>query len=371
MKTVARSFYDPAKTYEENFEYGPFSVPTKELVHKNDGRPKFEFLGKKIYSPFGIAAGSLLNSKYIKYALERGFDVVVYKTQRSTEFPCNPFPNILYVDVKGDLTLDKAARPLVGKNTPKNLIKEFTITNSFGIPSKGPNFWMADLKKALAHQDRGQLVIASVVGTIKEGFSSEDYFNDFANAAEMAASTGVEAVEINLSCPNVAAEGVLCYTYSSVAAICEKVRKKIGSTPLIIKLGYFSKEQEKLLEKTMLNVDKYVNAVSAINTLSAPIVDPDGNQALPGPNRLKSGVCGAAIKWAGIDMVKRLDRIRRKNNLGFEIVGVGGVMTPQDFHQYRNAGADIVMSVTGAMWDPELALKIKRRLKIPIKAQGS
>ncbi|QQS18149.1 hypothetical protein IPL68_05955 [Candidatus Saccharibacteria bacterium] len=85
----------------------------------------------------------------------------------------------------------------------------------------------------------------------------------------------------------------------------------------------------------------------------------DGEQALPGVGRLKSGVCGAGIKWAGVDMVRRLDALRKREGYGYEIIGVGGVMIPADFADYRAAGADIVQAVTAPMWNPLLAQEIK------------
>src|SRR3989338_9119498 len=75
--------------------------------------------------------------------------------------------------------------------------------------------------------------------------------------------------------------------------------------------------------------------------------------------RMRSGVCGTAIKWAGLDMTRRLKAAREKTGGTWKIVGVGGVVTPQDFKEYREAGADVVMSATGAMWNPYLAKEIK------------
>jgi dihydroorotate dehydrogenase len=160
----------------------------------------------------------------------------------------------------------------------------------------------------------------------------------------------------------VATEGVLCYNRDAVVEICKRTKAKIGDTPLIAKFGYFSTEQQPLLEKIITDAAPYLAGVSAINTIAAPIVDKNGQQALPGPNRLKSGVCGASIKWAGLDMVKRLAALRQARDLSFQIIGVGGVMTPDDFKQYRQAGADVVMSATGAMWSPNLASEVKATL---------
>ena len=356
-----KAFYDPKKTYDDNFDEGPTKTGG-EVIINDVGEPSFSFLGKKIYSPFGVPAGPLLNSDYIKYGFENGFDVLCYKTQRSVPFSCNEFPNVLYLDVDGDLTLEKATTPQLGLLDTDKSEKDLSITNSFGNPSRGPEFWVEDLRKALTYQGKGQLVIMSVVGTIKDGFSEEDYWNDFAEAARLAASTGVEAIEVNLSCPNVATEGVLCYNYDAVVGICKRVKDKIGDTPLIAKFGYFSEGQQSLLEKIIEDTSPYLAGVSVINTISAPVVNEDGEQALPGPNRLNSGVCGASIKWAGLDMVTRLDEIRKKLNLKYEIIGVGGVMTADDFKNYRDAGADLVQSATGAMWNPSLAKEIKETL---------
>ena len=356
-------FFDPAKTFDDNFDNGPFLSNAPAKSYKDSGEPKYSFLGHKLYSPFGIAAGSLPTSKHVSGAFERGFDVVCYKTQRSVPFKVNEFPNVVYLDIKGDLTLDKAAKPLVGHQTSDQPLEKLTITNSFGNPSRGPNFWLKDMEQAVAAQGKGQLLISSVVGTIQDGFTQEDYYNDFAKAAGLAASAGAPAVEINLSCPNVANEGVVCYTYDAVLGIAQKTKAKVGDTPIIAKIGYFAPDQQDLLEKIVLDTQDYISAFSAINTIQAAVVDGQGKQLLPGEGRLKSGVCGAGIKWAGIDMVKRLNELRKKHNLNFEIIGVGGVMTPADFHDYRAAGADVVQSVTAAMWNANLAAEIKQSLR--------
>lgn len=352
------TLFDPAKTFDENFDSGPFL--TSKPPFKNPGEPKYSFLGHKLYSPFGIGAGSLPSSKHVIGAFQRGFDVVCYKTQRSIEFKVNEFPNVVYVDVDGDLTLEKASQKLVGHFESDTPIEKLTITNSFGNPSRGPQFWVDDMKQALA--GKGQLMIASVVGTIQDGFTTEDYHNDFAKTAKLAVEAGAQAIEINLSCPNVANEGILCYTYEDVISVCKKVKAAVGNIPLIAKVGYFSPEQQDLLEKIVVDTAEYLAAFSSINTIPAAVVDEQGNQLLPGKGRLKAGMCGASIKWAGLDMVKRLVALRKKHNLNYEIIGIGGVMTPKDFQDYIDAGATVVQSVTAAMWNDNLAAEVKATL---------
>jgi len=358
--TTQQPIYDPAKTYDDNFDQGPFGAFAKPKVYQNEGDAKQTFLGYPVYEPFGMPAGPLLNSKYVNAALDMGFDVVCYKTQRSDVFGCNEFPNVLYVDVEGDLTLEKAAKPLVGKTTAPTDDRPLTITNSFGNPSRGPQFWVDDLKKSIAHAGKGQLVMMSVVGTIKPGFTHEDYYDDFAATAKLAVDAGVKAIELNLSCPNVANEGILCYTPEAVREICRRTKEAVGDIPVVAKVGYFSEDQQELLSKVVTEMGPYVAAISSINTIPAPVVDVNGEQALPGQNRLSSGMCGASIKWAGLDMVKRLAALRKELNLKYEIIGVGGVMSVDDYQEYRRAGADAVQSATGAMWKPVLAIEIKQ-----------
>ncbi len=352
-------FYDPHKTFDENFDNGPYGAFKDGKVYHEKEEPKYTFLGHKIYLPFGIPAGPLPNAKFLKAAFEKGFDINHYKTQRSIKFPCNQFPNVLFVKVDGDLTPEKAKIPLVG--TPEPTSSSLNITNSFGNPSRGPDFWQEDMKKAVQATRKGQVMIASVVGTIKKDSSEEDYYDDFALTAGLAAETGAKIIEVNLSCPNVADEGILCYTPHAVEKIARKTKEKIGDIPLIVKIGHYSKEQTELLEHILRLLKPFIAGVAAINTIPAAVVDEHENQALPGPNRLISGICGACIKWAGLDMTKRLAAIREKIRADYAIIGVGGVVNSKDYHALRQAGADVVQSATGAMWNPFLAQEIKAK----------
>ena len=357
-------FYDPKKTYDQNYHEGPFGAFADGVDLRTDESPKHDFLGFKINTPFGIPSGPLLNATFCKAAFEKGFDVIHYKTRRSGEFPCNPHPNVLFVETNGNLTLEKVKKPLKSSSKFPDDISKISITNSFGNPSPDHKVWEDDMKKAIQAAGSGQLLIASVVGTIKEGFSAQDYYDDFAQAAKYAKDAGATVIEVNLSCPNVASEGILCYSADADEAVVKKTRTAIGGdVKLLVKLGYFSADQQALLEDIIKRIDPFIDGISAINTIPASVVNEKGEQALPGEGRLNAGICGAGIKWAGLDMVKRLNELRKNKGYDFAIVGVGGVMTAADFMEYRNAGADVVQSATGAMWNPELAQEIKAAKK--------
>jgi dihydroorotate dehydrogenase (NAD+) catalytic subunit len=346
-------FFDPNKTYYENWEQGPFGDFTDGTVVPESRELRFEFLGQKLQYPLGIPAGPLLNGKFVDAALDKGFDVPVHKTVRSKTHPSNEWPNVLGADIPGDLTLEMAQQPIVVRNEYK---EPLSITNSFGNPSYEPDVWQNDLRKSIAHAKQGQLVMCSFEGTKREGMSSEDYINDWANGMQMLKDAGVKVVEANFSCPNEGAAQLLCFDVPKVKLVATAIKNKIGDTKLVIKIAYFGEAELRGLVKEVGNI---VDGFSAINTIPAPVVTPDGKQALPGAHRVKSGICGHAIKWAGLDMVKRLKALRQEFGMNYGIIGCGGVTIPSDFKEYRDAGADVVMSATGAMWNPYLAKEIK------------
>ncbi len=357
-KKLQIPFYDPTKSYEENYEKGPFGAFSDGKIYRQEGEPSYNFLGHKIFLPFGIPAGPILNSNFAKAAFDKGFDIVVYKTIRSDTYPCHPFPNVLAIHPQTKLTLEELQKPLVAD---ANYHEPLSITNSFGVPSKKPEVWQEDIRKAIGYAGKGQVLVLSFMGTVKENQTQQEFIDDYVLAAKLAHETGAKILEVNLSCPNIGNEGLVCYNEKVTEKICKGIRSVIGNTPLILKIGYF--EDDTALEKIAMIANEYANSIAGINTLQATVVNERGEQALPGKMRLRSGVCGTSIKWAGIETVKRLKKIKEKNNFTFSIEGVGGVIKPEDYVEYKNAGADSVMSATGAMWDPYLAQKIKMSLR--------
>jgi dihydroorotate dehydrogenase (NAD+) catalytic subunit len=350
-----KPFFDPLLSYEDNYKKGPFGEFANKKVYKQKGKPDHYVFGIPIFTPFGIPAGPLLNSKFVNAALDKGFDIVEYKTVRTSFRATNPWPNVLGVKVKGDLTIKLAEKGLTGTN---KYIPPIAITNSFGVPSMDPEVWQKDLRKAVTHAKAGQVVVGSFQGTTNSTGDIKKYVKDFVLAAKLVKETGVKVLEVNLSCPNEGSAHLLCFDIVRTRQIVEAIKNEIGETPLVVKIAYF--DDQKDLEKFVTSIGKTINGISAINTIPAKIFDEKGEQALPGEGRLISGVCGHPIKWAGIDMVKRLAKLREELGLSFRITGVGGITEPSDYFEYRKAGADEVMSATGAMWNPFLAQEIKK-----------
>lgn len=353
-------FYDPQKSFEENYKDGPFGAFADGIRFETIGEPTSTFLNHKVFYPFGIAAGPLPTSTYIKAAFDKAFDIVTYKTVRTRLYPCHPWPNILPVETHGDLSLRDAQEGLVVKDemTPT------AITNSFGVPSYDPDVWQPDMRDAVASASQGQVVIGAFQGTLAEGDSSQHYIDDFILAARLVKETGVSIMEVNLSCPNEGTDQLLCFDVQRVTRIIEGIKQVIGNTPLIMKIAYV--EDDNVLQTLLRRVGGSIDAIEAINTIQAKIITKDGSQALPGKGRDRSGVGGPAIKWAAMDMVKRIQAHREEMGHRYTIIGCGGVRTKEDVDEYLHAGASAAMGASTVIWNPMMAIELKKAAGITV-----
>ncbi len=359
-------FYDPELSYEGNYARGPFGVfaqPGRRAANEHAAAANVgAFLGEPVRVPFGIPAGPLLNGRFVKAALDFGFDLPVYKTVRTRAWASHGWPNVLAVHAAGDL------HPTVNRlQAHRDYSAEaLSITNSFGVPSMSPEVWQPDLADAVAHAGPGQVVVGSFQGTQPERGGVGAYIADFALAARLMRETGVRLTEVNLSCPNEGTAHLLCFDAERTTAVVDAIKAELGGVKLLAKIAYFAEDEP--LRRLLAGIGPLVDGVVAINTIPAEVVDAAGAQALPGEGRLRSGVCGSGIRWAGLSMTQRLVRLRAEMGFRFTVVGVGGVNTAADYHAYRRAGADAVMSATGAMWNPLLAEQIHAEMRETIHA---
>jgi len=348
-----KPLYDVNKSYDFNYEFGPiFYGP----FPPDGGKQKKKFLGFEVNSLFGVPAGPLLNSNWVKTYADLGFDILTYKTVRTINKACHRPPNIVFIDPRRDYDYgsDKPAYSTKKRTVPYNKI---SITNSFGVPSKEPDVWREDIKKLLPQLKKGQLLILSVMGTIEDGMTEEEYVADFIKCALLGKEAGVKVIEVNLSCPNLSS-GAIFNNISLSKKIIKGVKKAIKPTPLLAKIGYF--EDLGALKKFVLGTNRFIDAYVAINTVSKKVLQLNGKQTLPGKTRVISGTCGSLIKKAGLRTVKNLNKIRKKEKLKYKIIGVGGVMNTKGYFGYLEVDADAVQSATGAMWNPYLAYQIKQ-----------
>ncbi|MCX8008765.1 MAG: diguanylate cyclase [Patescibacteria group bacterium] len=356
-------FYDVTKTYEENYENGPFGLFADPSYVVRYTKSPSSFMGFSVNFPFGIPAGPLLNSRFMIAAWRAGFCINTYKTVRSDVYPCHPFPNV--IQVKGSSFDIHPHETVLGELSMDQFdVTHDGVTNSFGVPSKPPEVWQNDVQIALDHMPAGNLCILSFMGLKKETMSRDEYIQDFVRAYAMAQETNAQIFEVNLSCPNFGAEGLICHDMTMSHDVLEALHGQKKNTPLLVKIGYFPPEKQDDLEKILDMIQHFADGVVAINTIPAKVVDKQGRQVLPGSSvRLVSGVCGAAIRWAGLETAERIVFLKQKHNWKHLIVvGVGGVVSPDDYFAYMKRGVDAVQSAVGAMWRPTLAEEIIQKL---------
>lgn len=345
--------YDMNKTYLENADSGPFfngPIPKRIFPPKEKW---IDFLGYSVASPIGVPAGPLLTARWVDLAAKLGYDILTYKTIRSREHPCHPLPNMIYVDTHGILPQEGKLPSAITIKTPSLRIEELAVTNSFGMPSKSPSFLMEDIPRANASLQQGQVMVVSVVGTIRENCT---FVEDFIAAARLAKTAGAKIIEANFSCPNVdKSAGCLYMSPLTVADIGGALVKAIAPLPLIIKVGTFANEVQ-LRDVFYAAARAGIRAISGINTVSLPVLDDQGRPAL-GPQRPTSGICGGPIRQIALHFVETAARTIHREKLDLTLIGVGGITLPEHFEIFFNAGANIAMSATGMMWDPYLAAR--------------
>jgi len=358
------AIYDISKSYADNAQFGPFMhgqpIPKRIFAPKEEWK---DFLGFKIASPLGVPAGPLLNSNWIGLAADLGFDVVNYKTIRSAAHAGHPVPNMIYVTVPPDLkTL--TSQTIESIEIPPESMGDLAVTNSFGMPSKDREFLKLDIPRANSLLKEGQVMIVSVVGTPSESKSSvnpgdhyTNFVKDFVEVASFAKDCGAKIIEANFSCPNVVSgEGSIFQNADTTRDIASAIVQALGDTPLILKVGTY--EDEELMKRVFrLAAEVKVSAICGINSVSMKVVSPKTKESALGANRLTSGVCGGPIRPIAVDFMKRARRIINNEQLNLALLGCGGITEPQHFDEFLDAGAQVVMSATGMMWDPYLAAR--------------
>jgi dihydroorotate dehydrogenase len=336
------SRYDPRKSYLENYDAAP--QPVLVDVPKFPGR--WQYCGLDVDSPVGVPAGPLLNGKWCLYYASLGFDVLTYKTVRSAPRECYPLPNLVPVDC-GDLQGDESRLPAI-----VDMKDSWAV--SFGMPSKAPEVWRADIRQTRDALPAGKLLSVSVVGTIQPGWSIQELADDYALCARWAVENGADAIEANFSCPNVSTQdGQLCQTPTDAALVASTIRKEIGSTPLIIKIGHVDPAQIPTLVNAL---GATINALSMTNSVAATIVDQSGNLLFDGQRR---GICGNGCREFSLSQIRQFRAAIESAKHNLDIIGVGGAFHADHVRQYLDAGANAVQLATAAMLDPWVAIKIK------------
>jgi dihydroorotate dehydrogenase (NAD+) catalytic subunit len=173
----------------------------------------------------------------------------------------------------------------------------------------------------------------------------------------------IDAMEINISCPNVKEGGVAFGNYpemsARVVAACRRVTKK----PLITKL---SPNQTDIRENARRCIEAGSDALSVINTIMGMAIDVRTRRPVIG--NVQGGLSGPAIKPIALLKVHQVYEVARPH--GIPIIGQGGITTVTDALEFIIAGATAVGIGTALFYDPMICKTINEGIADYLRAQG-
>jgi dihydroorotate dehydrogenase (NAD+) catalytic subunit len=242
----------------------------------------------------------------------------------------------------GVVTKAITLQPRVGNPPPR--IFEFAggILNSVGLENPGVKRFCAEIVPRTAK------LRCRVVVNIA-GFTADEY----GELAAMLDSEPVDALEVNVSCPNVKEAGALFGQQPRLVEMITRLVRKRTTKTIIVKLtANFVDPVETARAAEAAGAD----AVTIINTLFGLALDGNGRPFLGGRN---GGVSGPALKPFALFCVDRVAAAVK-----IPVIGCGGVMSAADAVDYLSAGARMVQVGSASLVNPEAALDVWNGLKV-------
>jgi len=173
----------------------------------------------------------------------------------------------------------------------------------------------------------------------------------------------IDAIEINISCPNVKEGGVQFGNYPDMSARVVEACRRVTAKPLITKL---SPNQTDIQENARRCIEAGSDALAVINTISGMAVDVKTRRPVIG--NVQGGLSGPAIKPIALLKVHQVHQVARPH--GVPIIGQGGICTAEDALEFIIAGATTVGVGTALFYDPLVCRKINAGIADYLAANG-
>jgi len=161
----------------------------------------------------------------------------------------------------------------------------------------------------------------------------------------------IDAIEINISCPNVKKGGVQFGNDPEMSARVVAACRAQTSKPIITKL---SPNQTDIQESARLCIEAGSDGLAVINTLMGMAIDSETRKPIIG--NVTGGLSGPAIKPVALLKVRQVYEVARKHNV--PIIGQGGITSARDALEFIIAGASAVGIGTALFYDPLVCKKI-------------
>ena len=214
------------------------------------------------------------------------------------------------------------------------------MLNSIGLQNPGTKTVIDEIMPGLDKNETKFIINIS-------GSSVEEY----GEIAKHFDNTDIDAIEINISCPNVKEGGVAFGNDPEMSFRVVEICRKNTTKPIITKL---SPNQTDIAANAARCIEAGSDGLAVINTVMGMAVDVETKRPVIGNNR--GGLSGPAIKPIALLKVHQVYQVSKKHNV--PIIGQGGIVSAIDAIEFIIAGADTVGVGTALFYDPLVCTKI-------------
>ncbi len=228
--------------------------------------------------------------------------------------------------------------PREGNPYPRMAETPSGMLNCVGLQNKGVHYLKDHIYPNI--KDIDSCLIVNLSGSTVE---------DYAEAAEIIGTMDkVQAIELNISCPNVKQGGMAFGTTTQgVEQVVSAVRKAYNKT-LIVKL---SPNVTSISEIALAAEAAGADSVSLINTLMGMAIDAERRKPLL--SMVTGGLSGPCVKPVALRCVWQVAKAVK-----IPVVGLGGIMNATDAIEFFLAGATAIEIGTANFIDPETTVKV-------------
>ena len=255
--------------------------------------------------------------------------------------------------IGGIVTKSVMLKPRSGRATPRMAETPSGMLNSIGLQGPGiGSFLEHDLQWL---RDRGARTIVSIAGGTVDEFSRI--------AQRLRDVPGISAIEVNISCPNVADRGqVFACAVRPASQVIHAVRTSVRrDIPVFAKL---SPDVTDIVEIAKAVVDSGADGLSMINTLLGMVIDTTTMR--PKLAGVTGGLSGPAIRPVAVRAIWQVHQALPK----VPILGMGGIRSGEDALEFILAGASAVSVGTATFNDPSAPARVSRELQEALAVRG-
>ena len=230
--------------------------------------------------------------------------------------------------------------PRLGNKTHRVAETPNGMLNAIGLQNPGTTSVITDILPTL-DKDETRFIINISGSSVEEYGEIAKHFDD----------TDIDAIEINISCPNVKEGGVAFGNDPDMSYRVVEICRKNTSKPIITKL---SPNQTDIASNALRCIDAGSDGLAVINTVMGMAIDIEQQKPVLGNNQ--GGLSGPAIKPIALLKVHQVYQVSKKHNV--PIIGQGGIVNAQDAIEFIIAGADTIGIGTALFYDPLICQEI-------------